>query len=1560
MAGAGTAEAIKKMAGMETSAGKIIKKMTDSEISAMMSKTPKALRSVAERIKATPKMFAEGAKAGAKFEGFMAAGNELKNQVLGTPIDREQNFKQSLIGVLNFGILGAGLGHIGYKSPTELQKSSFLETGKNPTEFIEQARQMVKDGNLSSTDFEQVKNNIESSAAAYKNLPTTNSKGQPLSEKEKGDYLYNDAVKNEALKKQLPPRQKEKAENTALVADFKNDYILEPKNNTELQIIKKQLEKSLEPKKDAEGKTIEPNEKEVKESKAELEAINDIIENKPKEEVDTKLSEPIEGLDEQGIPLGDERSGIKKEEDINEKVKPVRVNGVNAIDENGNIAKEFSDKINSLKENKDKEGLNNIYSTIKILLNGVAQSKGEKTVKALEKIKSDLEDYAQKEKQLTNEAKAEVPENTIQAESEGAVNSKAGEVEQPAKEEFRLNKDNKDEFITKTGNQKVKFEKEDLIVVDAKTGKEVPAKTKKKALQEFAENFDYTHGEKSIEMPKGIITDNDVKSHIIETSKNPYEIAELYINEEPTTQPISSIERMIADYGIGKVKGNSYNEFGDRNNMTFGKAKSYINKDGYSIDVIAKEMSDHYGVEISPADITNFMDRFPNGERQALKLVESDIAIKAANKFKELTGLNLNNEIAEKAVNQQFNKLSKQEQAIAKNDYETKQQLEEAYWSAHKETNGFTEESRNNKAEQASGSKEGGQKPPIETIQKAEIATGEDGIGITHAQTAELRKEKGFDAYEKEPKKFAEWDAEADKRIADNKMPELIKRMERGDEIDAVEQRMMGKYIATLNAEVSKNPTKGNIANLKKAVELSDIVGGRQIGQSLVARKGTFLPDDSLGKYIIEETEAYGVKDLPQETINQLKNRFDKEQELQKQIEEAYKKGREEALKENAKNEFSKIISSTKKVRKTKEEFVSERKDIIQQMRADLLKVAKGGSGTMLTIPLAPQLIAIAPHVAKLVKSLAQEGFYKLEDVINKVHDELKDIVPVSKKDVRDLIAGEYNEKKSTRNEIAETIRNLQSESKLLNELERVRKDEPKTTENQIKKDSRIQELENKIKEVKKLKKIKGLDEPVKDISVEDEAKISARKKQILNQVAKLQEDIKNKKYEQVAEPTRKLKLDKETQKLQDRLIEMKRQDAVRRAKADYNKMAKWRKVVDTILQVTGIRRLIQAAVDFSIPFRQAVAITINPLKYFKVEKGKLKSNTALKAWGNMFGLAFSPKKYNRFQYHLENSELGKMFTKSEGVFSNPSEIRMDKREEEFTTSIFGRIRQKIDEGENKILQKGADIVDKAWFSERAAAGFLNTVRIEEFAKQVKNLEKQGKTPENSPNDYKEATKWVMNITGRGNMLKMLEDSKSGKQYANQVYFGARLMAAKINMLNPVYYAKMPKEVRVQALKDMAGAVTSMFLIGYAAVQAGASVSFNPDDPDFLQIRVGDKVYDISGGSVGYVRTFMRLVKSVFSDTNYKNFAMKSAVKTLVTNKFAPNVSYLYHGLTGKSGEYDKNGKLKDFDPTEILEYEPLYVDDTKEAIKEEGLGALITTFAPNIFGIGYQKYPKK
>ncbi len=63
--------------------------------------------------------------------------------------------------------------------------------------------------------------------------------------------------------------------------------------------------------------------------------------------------------------------------------------------------------------------------------------------------------------------------------------------------------------------------------------------------------------------------------------------------------------------------------------MTQGKAKAYINAGGRSLDIVAKEMSDHYGIEIEPTDLVDFMDKFPNGEKQALKESDSQAAIDA-------------------------------------------------------------------------------------------------------------------------------------------------------------------------------------------------------------------------------------------------------------------------------------------------------------------------------------------------------------------------------------------------------------------------------------------------------------------------------------------------------------------------------------------------------------------------------------------------------------------------------------------------------------------------------------------------------------------------------------------------------------------------------------------------------------------------------------------------------------------------------------------------------------------------------------------------------------------
>jgi len=320
MAGANTPEAIRAMAKGNTSAGKLIASMSDEAIEKVLAKgTPKGLKAIAgtikERLMATPKMAVEGLKTGAKFEAAMTGAKELEHQIYNTPIDREQNFKQSLLNIANFGLMGAGLGHLGYKSPSELQKSGLVEFGKKPDEYLAIAEQMRKDGQLTQEQFDHRKNLIDLSKEAYKSLPKANDKGKALTEKEKAEYLYNNVIKSEGYKasKNLPPKQAEKAEMTAMVADHKNDLILNPQTGNQLEARRSKLEKSLE-KKDENGKS-ELNDKERTNAQSELTAITQHIEEK-KKEADTRLSQPIEGLDEQGIPLGDNVPAEVKGNDV--------------------------------------------------------------------------------------------------------------------------------------------------------------------------------------------------------------------------------------------------------------------------------------------------------------------------------------------------------------------------------------------------------------------------------------------------------------------------------------------------------------------------------------------------------------------------------------------------------------------------------------------------------------------------------------------------------------------------------------------------------------------------------------------------------------------------------------------------------------------------------------------------------------------------------------------------------------------------------------------------------------------------------------------------------------------------------------------------------------------------------------------------------------------------------------------------------------------------------------------------------------------------------------------
>lgn len=186
---------------------------------------------------------------------------------------------------------------------------------------------------------------------------------------------------------------------------------------------------------------------------------------------------------------------------------------------------------------------------------------------------------------------------------------------------------------------------------------------------------------------------------------------------------------------------------------------------------------------------------------------------------------------------------------------------------------------------------------------------------------------------------------------------------------------------------------------------------GRETARGLNARKMMADRRFSLVNMQMEKRAANGGEPLTPEQESKIQQQY----EDIKKTKEAYEARIDELQKENARLQAEKQVSSEKKeaerAKKSKEQYSKERKDIVQRMRDDLLKAAKGGEGLTLSVPLAAQLKAIAPHIRDLVKSFIDQGVDKLEDITKGIHDILKPLIPdLEEKHIHDLIAGEYNE----------------------------------------------------------------------------------------------------------------------------------------------------------------------------------------------------------------------------------------------------------------------------------------------------------------------------------------------------------------------------------------------------------------------------------------------------------------------------------------------------------------------------------------------------------------------
>ena len=807
---------------------------------------------------------------------------------------------------------------------------------------------------------------------------------------------------------------------------------------------------------------------------------------------------------------------------------------------------------------------------------------------------------------------------------------------------------------------------------------------------------------------------------------------------------------------------------------------------------------------------------------------------------------------------------------------------------------------------------------------KEKVTPGEM-VGIKHEATEEMRLAYSLPEYERpEGKTMDELEAEADQKIkAGYNVESLIKKLEDGNPPSGVENVILAKYLGVLNADFDKTKNKETLAKIERVVSALDIIGTIQ-SEAFRTRKIMKPKEDTLAQYFMDEKADAGVEELTE----QQEATITREYEEIKAAKEALQKKVEELQEQNAKllaeGNISEEKNKVKKTRKTDADFKQERKNIVTNIK-DKLKKARTQSNVTV-VPYANELFTISPEIAKLVKSYVEQGIVKLEDIVNNIHELLKDdIKDITKKDVQDLIAGEYQKKKPTKNELAAKVRDLKTEAKLLVDYEKLEAGVPKTEKQKIEKNRGLADLRKRIKE-------------------HDLTKLSEAKSRMKAQIEKVEQQIAKGDFEKAPEK-KVIKLDEEGRKLQAKLTKLKKERDVRRLTLQYQKQNKVQRTFNKVLEVFNIPRSLMASTDFSAPLNQAVIATIN---YPKEAKD---------AAVQMVKAAASQEAFDNWFYDLKETPRYDLMNKLKLGITDPFNPELTAREEAFMSGYAEQI-----PGVGKLV-KG---------SERAYVQYLNKLRVDLFNKFIDRFEEQGKTYENNKKLYEATAKYINNITGRGELGPL----KKFSPLFSALFFSPRLMAARINMLNPYYFATLPTELKKQYGKDMGTAlgILSTMLTLFALYgktqddddEDKITVETDPRSSDFGRVRQGDTRWDFSGGFQPYIRAVTQFTTAERKKTSTGEImelegkmpgsGRQDIVLGFFRNKLAPVPSMIIDFTTGKNAVGEKV-ELKDELLKNVI---PLSFQSIYEGYEKKGPQAIATVGLPAIFGVGVSTYEQR
>ena len=373
-------------------------------------------------------------------------------------------------------------------------------------------------------------------------------------------------------------------------------------------------------------------------------------------------------------------------------------------------------------------------------------------------------------------------------------------------------------------------------------------------------------------------------------------------------------------------------------------------------------------------------------------------------------------------------------------------------------------------------------------------------------------------------------------------------------------------------------------------------------------------------------------------------------------------------------------------------------------------------------------------------------------------------------------------------------------------------------------------------------------------------------------------------------------------------------------------------KVGDFIGKALNLPRAIMATLDLSAPLRQGIFMVGRPRQF-------------LPAFKDMFKFAASEKSYEGLMKSIKARPSYRKMREARIAFTDMGEDLMS-REEQFMSSWAEKI-------------PGFGALARA--SNRAYTGFLNKLRADVFDDLIRKADATG-IDTDSKEFLEGMGRFINAATGRGNLPSLLE---RGAPILNATFFSPRLMASRINLLNPLFYTNLDPFVRKEALKSLISFGGIAGTVAGISALAGADVGTDPRNADFMKIKVGDTRYDILGGFQQYVRMAAQLITGeIVSSTTgrtmtvgegYKPLSRLEIAQRFFENKTAPVPSFIIQWLKGTTATGE------DFDlPTEVINrFIPMVTQDLYDLAQEEGIEN-IWQGAPAIFGVGVQSYGKQ